>query len=270
LIADLIDVWDVETFGEDLIAQLRANAGLVRDYTASERAMSLERYSSRRGGTYRGNPHTEDYLRFLESLGQRMKHRAIRAWHYTRLTDSEVDALRRAGVHLSNLETMRQRLDAQVATGQISVEIANALFEKTPLRESQQVKSRSNRFWMTSHPLTVEDHDVALLLKHWGGEVVYFWLEADKHLQQVVSGIGTARVIEIGVPLDATDHAYVAGKAIAATFARSLGHIPDFGAFDVCAVRPLGPETILAVYTEGEATFDRIGRGYPINFHVSE
>ena len=26
---DLIDVWDVETFGEDLIAQLQANAGLV-------------------------------------------------------------------------------------------------------------------------------------------------------------------------------------------------------------------------------------------------
>jgi len=267
---DLIDVWDVETFGEDLIAQLQANAGLVRDYTATERAMSLERHASALGATYRGNPHTEDYLRFLETLGQRMKHSAIRAWHYTRLTDSEVDALRTTGVHLSTLETMRQRLDAQVATGQISVEIANALFEESPLHDSQQITSRSNRFWMTSHPLMIEDDGVALLLDNWGGEVVYFWLDEAKHLQQVVSGIGRARVLEIGVPLDATDHAYVAGKSIAATFARSLGHIPDFGAFDLCAVRPLGPEAILAVYTEGEATFDRIGRGYPINFHVSE
>ena len=128
LMAGLIDVWDVETFGEDLIAQLRASTGLVRDYTATERAVSLERHASRPGRTYRGNPHEEDYLRFLETLGQGMKHSAIRAWHYTRLTDSEVVAMQTAGVHLSTLEMMLRRLDAQVATGQFSVEIANALF----------------------------------------------------------------------------------------------------------------------------------------------
>jgi hypothetical protein len=264
---DPIDVWDIETFGEDLIALLHANAELVRDYILTDRDISLERETSGLRAIYRSNPHAESYLQFLERLGQRMERVTIRAWHYTRLTDSEVDALRAAGVQLSTLEAMRRRLDAQVAAGQISVEIANALLEASVLHDRQQVASRSNRFWMTSHPLAVEDDGVTLLLDNWGGEVVYFWLQ-DRHLEQVVGGIGRPRVIEIGVPLDATCHAYVAGKAVVASFARSLGYIPDFGAFDLSAIRPLGPQSVLAVHTEGEATFSHVGKEYPINFRL--
>jgi hypothetical protein len=261
---DPIDVWDAETFGEDLIAVLRANAELVRDYIVTDHDISLEREASGLGPIYRSNPHAESYLHFLETLGDRIKRSTIRAWHYTRLTDSEVDTLRTAGVHLSTFDTMRQRLDAQVAAGEISVEVANALLRASVLHDRQQIASRSGRFWMTSHPLAVEDNGVTLLLNSWGGEVVYFWLQ-DRHLEQVVGGIGKPRVIEIAVPLDETDHAYAAGKAVVATFARRLGHIPDFGMFDLCAIHSLGPEAVLAVRTQGEATFDRIGKDYPIN-----
>ena len=184
--AGLIDVWDVDTFGEDLIIQLHANAELVRNYIATEQEIFLEREAAGLRAVYRSNRHAESYLRFLECLGQHMAARTIRAWHYTRLTDSEVNTLRRAGIKLSTLETTRQRLDAQVAAGQISVEIGNALFEASPLHDPQQLESRSNRFWMISHPTEVEDYSVTLLLANWGGEVVYFWLRAQApHLQQM-------------------------------------------------------------------------------------
>jgi hypothetical protein len=269
-VVGLIDVWDVNTFDKDLMARLRANAELVRDYIATDRDISIERREAPGlRTTLLSNPHAKSYRRFLESLGHDMEARAIRAWHYTRLTDSEVDVLRTAGIRLSTSEATRQRLDSQVAAGQISVEIGNALFEKSPLRDRQQSEARSGRFWMTSHPLDVEDGGVTLLLANWGGEVVYFWLQ-DVDLERIVAGIGSPRVIEVGVRLDATTQSYVAGESVVATFARSIGCRPDFGAFDLCAIRPLGPQAVLAVHTEGESAFDLIGKGYPVDFCALE
>ena len=42
--AEPISVWDDETFGKGMIAELRADARLVRDYPATARAMSVDRH----------------------------------------------------------------------------------------------------------------------------------------------------------------------------------------------------------------------------------
>ena len=42
-----------------------------------------------------------------------METRTIRAWHYTRLTDAEVEQLRTIGIALSSLDASRRRLEAQ-------------------------------------------------------------------------------------------------------------------------------------------------------------
>lgn len=262
----MIDIWDIETFGKDLLAELHANGKLVSNYIEEEREIFLERDASRLRGLSRTNPHATSYLRFLEELNWRMKTCTIRAWHYTRLSDPEVEALRMSGIQLSTLEATRRRLDAQVAAGVIPAEIASALFEASPLHNAEQLKSRSSRFWMTSHPVDVEDDGVTLLLNNWGGEVVYFWLQ-DQYLQQIVSQIGKARVIEVAVQLCMTPHSYRVGEAVAATFAQSMGCIPDYcGTIDLYTVRPLGPKTVLKVHTEGEAPFDGIGKEYPATF----
>jgi hypothetical protein len=262
---NLIDVWDVETFDEDLIATLRANSELVRNYIVTDREIFLEREASGLRVPYRTNPHAERYGRFLEDLDPLMKTRTIRAWHYTRLTDTEVIALQTAGIYVSTLDATRRRLEAQVAAGEFSAGIANALFGESPFHHPEQVEPRSNKFWMTSHLVEIGDGGVTLLLGNWGGEAVYFWLD-DPQLKEAVAGIGKPRVVEVCVPLDATHRAYLAGKAVLAAFARSLGLEPDFRAFDLYTTRALGPDTVLAVHTEGEAAFAEIGKGYPINF----
>jgi len=105
---NLIDVWNVETFDEDLIATLRANSELVRNYIVTDREIFLEREASGLRVPYRTNPHAESYGRFLEDLDPLMKTRTIRAWHYTRLTDTEVIALRTAGIYVSTLDATRR------------------------------------------------------------------------------------------------------------------------------------------------------------------
>ena len=88
----------------------------MRNYIVTDREIFLEREASGLRVPYQTNPHAESYGRFLEDLDPLMKTRTIWAWHYTRLTDTEVIALRTAGIYVSTLDATRRRLDARVTT----------------------------------------------------------------------------------------------------------------------------------------------------------
>ena len=270
MIGKLIDVWNVETFDEDLTAELRAYGELIRNYMMTDRRLYLEREASDHTMPYATNPYATNYLEFVEEVGRDMEARTIRAWHYTRLTDAEVDIIRSNGIYPSTLGTIRRRLDTQVAASVFSAEVADALFAASPLNfNSEQLKARSNKFWMTSHPRQViGDSGVSLLLGNWGGESVYFWLR-DAALKELVARTGVPRVLEMAVPLDATGRAYSAGRAVVATFGRTLGCNPDKEAFDLYSIRALGPEAVIAIHSEGEPHFAELGRGYPSGFSTT-
>jgi hypothetical protein len=261
-----IDVWDAKTFGEELMSTLYAEEQLVRDYIAAEEANDALRESIGSLAGLRVNPHWREYNDgFLANVERRLERCFVRAWHYTRLTESEVDAMRAGGIRISTLKGARERLDARVAAGDMAQEVSDELFNSSPSHDRMQFEGRSNRFWAASHPIPIEDGDVTPLLARWGGEIVHMWLE-DPRLERIVANLGRPRVIELSVPLDATRSAYAAAKATVATFVRSLGLSPDFDDFSVCIERPLGPESVLAVHTEGDSVFGRIGRAYPIGF----
>lgn len=262
----MIDVWNPESFDDELRTALDANAELIRNYLLTDEANDAARERRHDASPYPSNAYGAAYHALLDTLSEQIHDRVIRAWHYTRLTDPEVDALRNAGIQLSNLDSLRDRLGAQVLAGTISREIGSLLFASSPLHNLGQYRARANKFWMTSHPIeTSEARDVELLLGNWGGEATYFWLE-DPQLQAVVSTIGRPRVVEVAVPVDATPQAYSASKSIVASYARAIHCEPNFGAFDLCATRALEPDCILAVHTEGDETFGRLARGYPAGY----
>ena len=55
-------------------------------------------------------------MRTLVSAGANilrlMESRTIRAWHYTLMTDTEIDALRQTGINPSSLDTIQSRFAA--------------------------------------------------------------------------------------------------------------------------------------------------------------
>lgn len=260
----LIDVWNVETFDDDLTAHLHSAAGLIRNYLTTSRRQYLEREASGHTQPYPINPYGSDYVAFTDGLVPWMEARSIRVWHYTRLTDAEAEALLRDGIHLSDLTAIRRRLDAQVAAGAFSAEVAETLFADSPF-QSEQFGSRSNKFWMVSHPHNIGDGSVELLLESWGGEAIYFW-QRDPALQSLLKHLGRPRVIELAVPLATTNHAYSAGRAVVSAYARKLGCHADSEAFDLYARQALFPEAILKIPSEGDATFTGMGRVYPTGF----
>jgi hypothetical protein len=76
---------------------------------------------------------------------------------------------------ISDLAAIRRRLDAQVAADMMLAGTADALHAASPFHQPNE--TRSGKFWMTSHPCSVDDSGLELLLAHWGGEGVYFWLK---------------------------------------------------------------------------------------------
>lgn len=262
--AGIIDVWDIDTFDSELRRDLDAHAELIRDYMITSRQQSHEREASDHRMPYPENPHAGEFLALKEHIMRLMEARTIRAWHYTRMTDTEIDALRQTGIYPSSLDTIQSRFAAQVVAGAFSHEVADRLFADSPY-QSDQFDARSGKFWMTSHPVEIEDGGVAVFLESWGGEAAYFW-QQDAALQDMLKQIGRPRVVEIAMPLLHSRDTYSAAEAVVATYGRTLACQPDKHAFDLYSQQPLGPAHILAVHSDGEPDFRAIARGYPAAF----
>ncbi|WP_157083425.1 hypothetical protein [Bradyrhizobium manausense] len=246
---------------------LDEHANLIQNYMTTDHEIFLA-YDCGKGPGRRlirpDNPYAGGFYALRDAIGEMMQERTIRAYHYTRMTDSEIAILHRDGVHLSTPTTLRARLDALVAAGNLSAEASSILYDASPFH-SEQLQSRSNKFWMVSHPIATDDSGVIPLMSHWGGEVASMRMRDRVRLAELAK-IGTARVLELAVPLSLTNHSHAAGKAVVATYGRIRGCIPDKSAFDLYAQQRLQPDAILAVHSETDPSFTQIGRGYPTDF----
>ncbi len=261
----IIDVWDIETFDVELRSNLDAYADLIRDYMSTNRRQWLEREASDHTGAYPENAFASAFMRVEEYIVMPlMEARTIRAWHYTRMTDREVDIILRDGIYPSSLANFRARLDAEVAAGSFRAETADRLFADSPYQSVQRA-SRSGKFWAVSNPHSIDDGGVELLVESWGGEAAYFW-QQDEGLQELLKRIGRARVLEVAMPLSYSRHAFSAARAVVATYGRMLGCVPDNGGFDLYTSKPLPAQNVLAVHSEGDRIFATMARGYPKSF----
>ena len=245
----IVDVWDITTFDAELRSDLDAHADLIQSYMITSRRLWLERDGSDHTRPYPDNPYAGEFMAISDYIGAQMEERTIRAWHYTRMTDAEAETVRSDGIHMSTPETLRVRLSALVAAGNIKQAIADQLFADSPF-QSDQRESRSDKFWMVSHPHEIEDGGVQLLLESWGGEAAYFW-QRDPELQDILRSLGTPRVLEIAVPMTSAWSSSSAGIAVVSAFGRWLGCRWDSKAFDLYAHHPLSAENILVIHSEG-------------------
>lgn len=209
------------------------------------------------------NRFAEDFSALRDHIDALMGARTIRAWHYTRLTDREVARVRADGVHLSTPASLRQRLDAMVADGDLTAAQADQLWAQNMF--THQHASRADKFWAVSHPLAVTDHGVVPLMSHWGGEAASMWLR-DESLLAHLAALGRPRVLELGMPLGQCQSFGGPGRAVLATFGRAHGACPEKCGFDLYAKAPLEAGTVLGVHSEGEASFGRLGDGFPAGF----
>lgn len=267
MISSLIDVWSLQTFDVDLRTVLTKHADLVRNHMRAEHEIFVTYDLGRapnRSLVRPNNPYSGAFLALEEALGELMQSRTIRAWHYTRLTATEVDTLCRDGIHLSTPATLRNRLDAAVVAGTLDAHLANALYAASPFH-SEQLGARLDKFWMASHPIAINNPGVQPLMAHWGGEVASMWTK-DPVLLAPLAVTGKPRVIEVAAPLAVTHQSYTAAKSVVATFGRTLGCVPSKHDFDLYITSPLCADAVLRIHTEGDESFNAIGLTYPESY----
>lgn len=262
---DAIDIWDVATFEPELTAMLAESSDLITSYWSEDARLFREREAQTVRGPPEQNRFGQRYIELKETVGRLMENRRIRAWHYTRLTDREVADIRARGMLPMTLAIIRDRLDALVAEGAIDAATADELYDASPYHR-QLDGNREDRTWLAAEPFPPDASDVDELLAPWGGESIAFNHRSGP-LRDLLEGIGRPRVIEMMVPLSATTRAYEVGCAAIDAYSFKLGCTGAWPAgADIVVVEPVLPEWIVAVHSQGDETYRRLGRGYPAGY----
>lgn len=265
----MIDVWDIETFDAELRSYLEQNAELIRHYWAETRRLFEEREKQTVRGYHEQNAFGPPHSALCADVSVLMGSRTIRAWHYTRLTDREVAAIRLEGMQPMTLDLIRCRLDAMVAAGELQPSTAGKLLAASPYHE-QINGNRSGKIWLTSRPFEVDDGMVTGLVSGWGGESLNFDHQ-EGAIADLLGAIGRPRVIEIALPLRITTRIDSAAKNVVDTYSFVLGCEGAWGGgSDMVAVEPILPEWIIAIHSAGDREFARFGRGYPARWLPTE
>jgi hypothetical protein len=268
--AEIIDIWNAKTFTEDIHAFLTEHSETIIRFhrygqQADENLESLQRYERRNR-----NPFADNYNRIRDKLVTLISTKTIRAFHYTRMVDDEVAHVWSNGFFAPSSDTafahLSDRVRRLVETGILSIQEGDRIFSASPLNQPNQLKSRQG-FWMTTIPITPQDHSISLLVNNWGGEVGYFWLDEsqDPELLTRVQSIGRGRIFEMAVPMSDKDGrplpgCWSAAKDIVNVLARSHGFHTDNPGFDLSVKSTLPASAVITVHTEGDETYSDFGQ----------
>jgi hypothetical protein len=265
----MIDLWDIGTYDEEILGHLERHKEIIDGYFDLEGKKNIMVAKLATWEPIQPNPFAPDYMAAVESLGGIMSTKTIRAFHYSRMTDDEIEAVLSEGIVPTSIEYMKQRVDRQVSAGRVTIEQATRIITQRPPQTTDFGVRKG--FWSTSSPIHPDDRAVDLLVGHWGGESVYWQFTGtqDEEMIGLLKGIGRGRVIEIAIPLKEANGG-LAGFSVARNavreYARSLGYELYPECFDLEIEHSLPADSILRIHSEGEDDYKAIGKDYPVTF----
>lgn len=255
-----MDAWNPDTFDAELRHVLWDHSELIVNYAREDHRLMDEYINSDRYEMLEPNPFGAEHLRLREHvIAPLLNDRRIRVWHYTRLTDDEVISVKER-LQSSTLTLLKERLDALVRQGHLIDAEATTIHRHSPFHE--QDNARSNRFWTVSVPMHCTRSGVVPLLSSWGGESAYFWLR-DEQVAAKLKNIGRPRILEIETSLDESLNAFTVAETVLQAWAKTHGAPNEISGHDLSISRCIDTARILHVHTEGDETYERIGKTYP-------
>jgi len=261
----LISIWDLDTYDGDIQDYLNRHQETIRLHR--ERALELDDIEPPRDLQERirfqkpTNEHYPAYMEARDGLAPILESKSFRAFHYTRMTDGEVERILLAGVRMTSLDLLHERLQSVVDEKLLKLEIAERIYRSSALHSPHEYGDRRG-FWTTACPIDVTDTAVDMLVGHWGGESSYFPFMGgtkDEAMLAAIQGIGRGRILEIEVPMSSTRGVgpHSATKTMFDVVERAFGH-ENLLALDFNSLEPLRPSAIIRVISEGEAEFDDV------------
>ncbi|UVK48267.1 hypothetical protein BPNPMPFG_007606 (plasmid) [Mesorhizobium sp. AR07] len=268
----MIDLWDIGTYDSEIKDYLESHRDIIDGYSALERKKDIMVAKLATWVPIQPNRFQGDYAATVDGLAEIMSTKTLRTFHYTRMTDDEVESVQAEGMVPTSVDSLNNRVDRQVAAGGLTPEQGTRIIKRPRLRTDFGVRKG---FWSTTVPLHPDESAVKLLVEHWGGESAYWLLVGteDEDVISVLKEIGRGRVFEITVPL-AEANGGLAGFSVARIavreYACSLGSEFLREGLDLGVEHKLPPSNILRIHSEGEEGYTVIGRGYPTTYKEPE
>lgn len=267
------DLWDYGTYDGEIVNWLDERKQLIAAYYEDERAKDAAIAKRDQWERLKPNPYGSEFMAAREELTPIIAQKTVRAFHYTRMTDGEVEALLNEGIQPTSPDFLRRRIDRNVEAGLLAQEQGDVIFGRSPLHTVEYGDRKG--FYATSTPVHPSSGDVDRLVGNWGGESAYwcFTTESDAPMIELLQSIGRGRVLEIAVPLKDACGGFGASsvtKVVMAEFARKLGFELRPEVRDIYVEHPLPASSILRIHSEGDEPYEQFGRGYPENYHSPE
>ena len=192
----------------------------------------------------------------VRTISRALKRHTIRGWHCTRLTDTEVNAIKERGLHPPDRETLRWRLEEVAENGLMAKEIRDRLLAENSASEG----SRTGKIWFCfDQPCKRDEGAVGRFFSHWGGEALYGHHEKDSVAGPILAQIGKPRVIEVEVPVVVIDQSYRCAFRVRKQWLEAGEESLGTGeGFDSYSVTPISPDAINKIVTYPERAFCEI------------
>jgi hypothetical protein len=254
--------WDPKSFNYEIVSVLGNHSELISDYFSEDIRLMNEHLSSSPYQSLKSNRFNYAFSDFKENvLTPILKHNRIIVWHYTRLTDDEVEMMCKR-LMTSTLDYLKLRLELLVSKGLLTYEESQVVFKQSPFHN--QERNRSGMLWTTTTPEPTTDMGVEPLLNSWGGESAYFWL-TDEGLKTKLKEIGLPRVIEIEVELTDGLNAFSVSETVLEAWAKKLGISIAPSGTDLSIKSSVNKAKVVKVHTKGENSFNDLAESYPKN-----
>jgi len=259
---EIMDAWNPSTYPNQLIELLNNHTELVREYHQMEKVLMDEHLNSSPYQSLKPNPFSSSYLSFKEhDLMPVVANCRIRVWHYSKLTDIEIESIQKKLV-LSSLDFLKQRLNNLIVAKQLTTEEAELVYLNSPLHSQNEI--RADRLWTTVIPLSPNDSGVTPLLKYWGGESTYFRLP-ESECKKKLKAIGASRILEIETTLHDNHNAYSVSETVALAWAKSLNCPINLTGIDLAIKNCISTAKVIRVHSEGTSSFNNVATTYPEN-----
>jgi hypothetical protein len=215
-VGDPIYMDDIDTWPDDFRKMALDAKHLVIDFQTVRDGLQRRRMDGDLEADFEVNPHRRPYDALLGRLEPLLAPHRVIVYHCTRLTPREADDIRVQGVRPLSKALVSRRLDDALADEHIDAADHAAL--KTDPGSIRRIEQTKGRWWGCPVRSMLKDPGVSYFFRTWGGEGIYFHLEA-AHILPRLRLVGVPYIVVAAVP-----HAHfpLVGRPLAERF---LAHL---------------------------------------------
>ncbi len=249
-----VEIEDIESWPANFREEAVKNKPLLISYHQESRRISR---LGEEDLIARAHPPHNEYKAEYSALADRleiilMDHKIV-GYHCTRLTASEIRAVKDSGLKILTKELVWERFNQALDDGHLTKEQILEIESGDDLKDNLDDKNgvRTEMIWFCANrSLLREYRGVYRLLRSWGGEAVYRGHENDDPLSQTIRNVGTPCIVKCALPFSEAGHFWINfSERFLSYLVTDVIESPEPHAqFEIYANRNLAPTEILEIF----------------------